>query len=281
MNIKYYLSFLISLWCFHAFSQESGGFVGGGGGTGIRVQDQYLLLDIWQFDPSYKINPSMKAVEPFVVEDYETTGVISVPIFDLNKSVVKTLSIPMFSDSAQQDLNQRLQKSSAFDLAKKRINRYGLVLSLPSAMLTNLKFYFTNAEPETQLRYYTIEKDIDVSTVAYYFFAKRSQSLVKRQVVISAPRWNKLDVTNQPALIVHEALRDYQQFISVGQKDKEFSEKILQQATAIITLCDHSLYLEDYLLRLLSAYNGSLGGEEGLGEGFNLSKAWNECKRKL
>lgn len=84
--------------------------------------------------------------------------------------------------------------------------------------------------------------DLGILTAAYY-----QKTGNQFQVNVHLPIWRQMDLTNQTALLLHEALRQLQLGWGI-----DFSEEALQQGTAIYLLCEPHSRLNYYLFMVLN-----------------------------
>ena len=241
--------------------QASGGFVGGGGGNGVLRGDRIDFLDLVQFDSEFT-DTQMNRFE-IDLNRKKDPEYFEISLFDNSGLPYENLTVETNLDVSQSEF----KNSAPYRFAMNAIGSYGFTLMLALMTSDNITWHFTDESPTNQIRVNTsgIDPSLSLETVAYYY-AYPENGRRNDNVVISATRWNKMGFFSQVALIVHEVLRNYQ-LPYADTARYNFLEIDLQRATAVTTLCQPSDYLSFYLLNILSSYNGTFGGEDGLGEG--------------
>jgi len=274
-------SFLVSL---NVLANSKGGFIGGGGGTGINQNGQLYLLDLFQFDQLEDEEIENNRPQKLILTAHYDGPFqkIQIPYFNSKHTLESIRFVNVYPNIIEEKLNRDLLHSEVLKQAKAILGQYGLTLMLPLLGLGSLHWIFTDELPPLQTRFdlsNLLVGDDKLETIAYYFYEADKE---KRswQLLLSIPRWNRLNFSAQVGLVIHEALRHFQLGVVSQSRGLEFSEKILQKATALITSCEHTTYLEQYLLRYLSNYNGSFGGVDGLGQGYTYEEARKGCIRR-
>lgn len=110
-----------------------------------------------------------------------------------------------------------------------------------------VKWKFVDKRFPLSTRYYIPDGLIvkELKTIAYYL--KKDAKFI---VEINTAEFNKLDYISQTALIIHEALRHVQ--IGWDKQNNAFSERNLQEISAIFTLCKPSYTLAMYANYLIN-----------------------------
>lgn len=198
----------------------------GGGGSVIFRISQPILVDYLSIDPNFKDIDAYRG---------RSSSRIGKPS--------KTFAI-------SQDNESNLRKrNAAFDLALHRIQAWKEQKFDYSAALIHIAFYAPNVWEFVDRNLLAlapalpipIDPNQQVATAAYY--SKINKSF---RVQISLKIWNQLGILSQAGLLLHESLRHLQIGWSNG-----FDEASLQQATAILMMCQPRMNLNYYLLYLI------------------------------
>ncbi len=270
--------------------RQSGGFVGGGGGSGVLRGEDFDFLDLVQFDGNFhdvKQSHGRHSLNIDLVSKTEGSKgsarkTLKLPLYDNSGLSKKTLSVQVESDvgGRGRELQRLFKKSDPFVHAEKVLNSFSIALAVPSLLLGNISWHFTSEEPRNGRRFNPKGLKVDALETVGYLHSVPVNGKKRTFVVISVPRWNRLGFFGQVGMIVHEALRVYQLSSSHPDQKHHFSEDSLQRATSLATLCHpNSEGLRYYLLALLSTYNGYHGGVDGLGVGVTHGKVRESCQR--
>ncbi|MES2768957.1 MAG: hypothetical protein V4596_07420 [Bdellovibrionota bacterium] len=218
MNKKIYLVIAILVSSVQSFA----GHESGGGGGVLYGKSKPVLVDFLNINPDFEDKDSHLEWN-------------SSQINDVNTKIELTRIIE----------DQVRSENSAFDLALTIIEKWETQFldftagTIHTAFMKPLTWSFTEknlSAPDSYLPIPTISRN-NIKTAAYYEKDGRNYS-----VIISRKIWNDLGVLSQAGLLVHEVLRHQQ----IGWSN-QFDEKSLQQATALIMLCEPHSSINQYL----------------------------------
>ena len=225
----------------------NGGFVGGGGGSGVQRGEHFESLDLVQMDSSFRDVESLSGYSRYKIDQTEVVNPkrLEIPLFNNVDGLDGKVSV-LVSDFSD---NESFLSSDPFvyfnEISKRSVSHMRWQMRDDAE---KIEWRWTSEEPKSQRRFDPswLEGVSGVETVAYL---KHDSASGKFNVIISKPRWNRLGFLSQVAIIAHEALR-VSQFSTSGLQPSAFSENVLQIATSAMVFCDF-WSVDSYITRLL------------------------------
>ena len=256
------------------FFSENGGFVGGGGGSGVQRGENFDSLDLVQLDPSFRDVESLLGKSKYIIKSNKKSSLNKTELFlfnhlnQLEKKVLVSISEPK-SD---------FLTSGPFLYAREVLESFNAPMNFMPLLMDRIIWRWTNEEPYSQRRFDPsgLKNVSGIETVAYFKFTPNQSPTV----VISTPRWNRLGFFSQVAIILHETLRFYQFSNAVAEQRTIFLEKDLQRAVSLITFCRPTQEINHFVRLFLSRFSGHFDGPEGLGYGVTYKNITNSCHKK-
>ena len=207
------------------------GVESGGAGTVLMENDRATLLDFLWIDRNFRdTRPDTASFiatpRTLIYNRYE--GIVSVP------DIAFTRAFNILGRWQKIDQSVTLSPSLEFGVLK------------PTTWLFSDEAVCRPADKLAQQ-----DPRLDLKVAAYYLKDRY-------QVNILRPLWNKMGLKSQAGLIIHESLRHVQ----IGLK-REFTEDVLQKATALLVLCEPKPILSRYIQHILN--NNSDLAQENFG----------------